>query len=65
MTIIYLLVEVIQIIYRNMLLSDFTTLTGWFYGNYMIINPDKCSYMCLGKNKDDNLNFSEFNLRIR
>ena len=36
-----------------MLFADFITLIEWFYDNYMIINPDKCSYMFLGKNNDD------------
>ena len=32
----------------------------------MIINPDKCSYMCFSKiNDDDTFNFNEFNLKNR
>ena len=32
----------------------------------MIINPDKCSYMCFSKNNDDDtFNFNEFNLKNR
>ena len=31
----------------------------------MIINPDKCKYMCMSKNSDDNdtLSLNEFNLK--
>ena len=31
----------------------------------MIINPDKCSYICLGKNNndDDTFSFNEFSLK--
>ena len=31
------------------LLADFKTLIEWFSDNYMIINPYKCKYMCMGK----------------
>lgn len=50
---------------KKLLLSNFKTLTEWFPGNYMIIDSDKCSYMCLGKNNNNNDTFScnEFNLR--
>ena len=27
---------------------DFSTLSKWFYKNFMVLNPDKCSYMLLG-----------------
>ena len=27
---------------------NFTTLEKWFYQNYMVLNPSKCFYMCLG-----------------
>ena len=48
---------------KKFLLSDFKILTEWFHDNYMIINPDKCSYMCIGKNNndDDTFSFNEFN----
>ena len=50
--------------YKKLLLLDLKTLTECFYDNYMIIDPDKCSYMYLGKNNndDDNLSFNEFSL---
>ena len=27
---------------------DFTILSKWFYNNFMVLNPDKCSFMLLG-----------------
>ena len=36
--------------FKKLLLSGIVTLTEWFNDNYMIINPEKYSYMCLGKN---------------
>ena len=39
---------------KKLLLADFKTVIEWFSDNYMIINPDKCTYMCMGKNSDDN-----------
>ena len=32
----------------NSLSHDFTFLTKWFYKNFMVLNPDKCSFMLLG-----------------
>ena len=26
----------------------FTMLSKWFYNNFMVLNPDKCSFMLLG-----------------
>ena len=51
---------------KKFLLSDFKTVNEWFHDNYMIINLDKCNYMCLGKNNDnDTFSFNEFNLIYR
>ena len=52
--------------FKKLLLLDFVTLNEWFDDNYMIINPEKCSYMCLCKSGNDNDTFSinEFNLKI-
>ena len=35
-------------------------MNNWFYENFMILNPEKRHFMCLGKNLDDNevLNFN-------
>ena len=32
----------------NSLSHDFTILLKWFYNNFMVLNPDKCSFMLLG-----------------
>ena len=32
---------------------EFTILSKWFYNNFMVLNPDKCSFMLLGV--DDSL----------
>ena len=44
----------------SLLLLDFEIVNNWFYENFMILNPEKSHYMCLGKNLDDNevLNFN-------
>ena len=33
-----------------MLLSDFKIVEEWFFENYMILNLEKCYFMCIGKN---------------
>ena len=50
---------------KKLLLADFKTVIEWFSDNYMIINPDKCKYMCMGKNSydSDTLSLNEFNLK--
>ena len=50
---------------KKLLLADFKTVIEWFSDNYMIINPDKCKYMCMGKNSDynDTRSLNEFNLK--
>ena len=32
----------------NSLSDDFTILSQWFHDNFMVLNPDKCSFMLLG-----------------
>ena len=32
----------------NSLSHDFTISSKWFYNNFMVLNPDKCSFMLLG-----------------
>ena len=32
----------------NSLSHDFNILSKWFYNNFMVLNPDKCSFMLLG-----------------
>ena len=41
---------------------DDPTLTEWFCDNYMIINPDKCCFVCMGKNNNDEV-VKEFSLK--
>ena len=45
---------------KSLFLLDFEIVNNWFYENFMILNPEKSHYMCLGKNLDDNevLNFN-------
>ena len=45
---------------KSLLLLDFEIVNNWLYENFMILNPKKSHYMCLGKNLDDNevLNFN-------
>ena len=40
-------------IIKEKLQKDFKVVTGWLYENYMSLNPTKCHYMCLGKNKEN------------
>ena len=46
---------------KSLLLLDFEVVNNWFYENFMVLNPGKSHYMCLGKNLDDKevLNFNE------
>ena len=37
----------------SMLSSDFMIVVDWFIENYMILNPGKCYFMCIGKNVID------------
>ena len=38
---------------KSMLSSDFMIVEDWFFKNYMILNPGKCCFMCIGKNVSD------------
>ena len=45
--------------------NDFKVVTDWFFENYMSLNPTKCHYMCLGKNKEnETCNFGNISLKI-
>ena len=46
------------------LLDDFDNLNSWFYENYMVLNPKKCQFMCLGKNKDGQSLFYKNNIHL-
>ena len=38
---------------KENLLIDFQIVSDWFYENYMVLNADKCHFMCLGKNTEE------------
>ena len=43
---------------------DFRNVREWFYENYMVLNADKCHFMCFGLNKEDEtLEFDEISLK--
>ena len=43
---------------KQNLSQDLLKLSEWFHENCMILNPEKCHYMCLGKNHlSDSLRF--------
>ena len=48
-----------------MLSSDFVILGNWFFENYMILNPRKRYFICIGKNVSDSevLNLNDLNLK--
>ena len=48
-----------------MLSSDSMIVEDWFFENYMILNPEKCHFMCIGKNVSDSelLNLSDLNFK--
>ena len=50
---------------KSMLLSHFMIVEDWFFENYMISNPGKCYFMCIGKNISDSelLNLNDLNLK--
>ena len=50
---------------KSMLSSDFMIVGNWCFENYMILNPGKCYFMCIGKNVSDSelLNLNDLNLK--
>ena len=50
---------------KNILSSDFTVVNDWFYENFMVLNPEKGHFMCLGKNIDDTETLSFNNLGLK
>ena len=38
---------------KNTLRFDFDLISKWFEENYMILNADKCHFMCLGKDTEN------------
>lgn len=43
--------------------TNYLQALNWSFDSYMIINPDRCKYMCMGKNSNvnDTLSLNEFN----
>ena len=35
--------------------TDLRAITNWFFENYMILNSEKCHYMCIWKNCTDDM----------
>ena len=40
---------------KSALVKDFRAAKEWFHENFTILNPDKCHYMCIGKNTESNI----------
>ena len=40
---------------KSVLVNDFRAVKEWFYENFMILNPNKCHYMCIGKNSESDI----------
>ena len=38
---------------KSMPSSDFMIVEDWVFENYMILNPGKCYFMCIGENVSD------------
>ena len=45
--------------------QDFQTAAKWFYENAMILNPEKCHYMCLGPNVNNAEEFHSVNFNLK
>ena len=41
------------LVITNTLHFDFDLVSKWFEENYMILNADKCHFMCLGKDTEN------------
>ena len=39
---------------KRALAKAFQTVINWFYEDYMILNTEKCHYMCMGKDVEEN-----------
>ena len=51
-------------IIKEKLRKDFKVVTDWFFENCICLNPTKCHYMCLGKNKENDIfNFGNISLK--
>ena len=50
---------------KNILSSDFRVVNDWFYENFMVLNPEKSYFMCLGKDIDDTETLSYNDLALK
>ena len=50
---------------KSMPSSDFMIVEKWYFENYMILNPGKCYFICIGKNISDSelLNLNDLNFK--
>ena len=46
---------------------DFKIINNWFYENFMVLNPEKSHFICIGQKIDDaeTLNFNNFAIKNR
>ena len=49
---------------KLLLEQDFRRIAKWFYENAMVLNTDKCHYMCLGKHVDNHDVFSSIDYEL-
>ena len=51
---------------KTFLSSDFKIINNWFYENFMVLNPEKSHFMCIGQKIDDTetLNFNNLAVKI-
>ena len=50
---------------KNILSPVVIVVNDWFYENFMVLNPEKSHFMCLGKDIDDTetLSFNDVSLK--
>ena len=50
---------------KNFLSLDFKLINNWFYENFMVLNPEKSYFMCIGQKIDDAETLNLNNLAIK
>ena len=50
---------------KSMLSSDFMIVEDWFFENYLILNPERCYFICIGKDVSESefLNLNDLHLK--
>ena len=50
---------------KTFLSSDFKIINNWFYEKFMVLNPEKSYFICIGQKIDDaeTLNFNNFAIK--